>query len=198
MRKTVFLCGIAFAFIGVVHAALPHVHGEAHLEITLEDKRLVMTLEAPLEVALGFERAPDTAEEKQKAAALTEQLRHPEQLFALDPAAQCVFAETGIESPVLAAKRAGHVHEEHAHEARAHRNPHEDHEHAGHAHQAEETHHDLRAHFQATCQKPEVLHGVDIMLFKVFPRLSRLHAVFAGPKGQRAGELDARHPRFSW
>ncbi|MDR0716612.1 MAG: DUF2796 domain-containing protein [Azoarcus sp.] len=193
MQKTVFLFGMAFASIGVAHAAPPHVHGEAHLEITLEDKRLVMTLEAPLEVALGFERAPDTAEEKQKAAALTEQLRHPEQLFTLDPAAQCVFAATGIESPVLAEKHAGHAHEEHAHE-----DPHEDHEHAGRAHQAEEAHHDLRAQFQATCQKPEVLHGVDILLFKTFPRLSRLRAAFAGPKGQRAGELDARHPRFSW
>ena len=195
MQKTAFLLGMAFALAGAAHAAPPHVHGEAHLEITLEDKQLTMTLETPLEAVLGFEHAPETAAEKQKAAALEEQLRRPEQLFAVVQAAQCVFAKTGITSPVLAGGHAKHAHghDQHAHEG------HEGHEdHKGHAHQAEEAHHDLQARFQLTCQAPEALQGVDILLFKVFPRLSRLHVAFAGPKGQRARDLDARHPHFSW
>ncbi|MDR2031747.1 MAG: DUF2796 domain-containing protein [Azoarcus sp.] len=188
---------MAFALASTVHAAPPHVHGEALLEITLEDKHLSMTLEAPLDTVLGFEHAPGTAEEKRKAAALAEQLRRPGELFAVDAAAQCVFAATGIESPVFAEHAEKHA--EHAHAAA----PHEDHDPAGdarheHARQAEEAHHDLHAHFQLTCRKPEVLHGVDILLFKVFPRLVRLRVAFAGPGGQRAGEADARRPRFSW
>ena len=78
-----------------------HQHGIATLGVAVERSRIVITLDSPLDNVLGFERAPRTDEEKQRAAALIAQMKDGAALFRIDPAAGCKFASAEIDAPVI-------------------------------------------------------------------------------------------------
>jgi hypothetical protein len=76
------LCGVHA--LGVL--AAPHVHGVVALDVALEGPRVVLSLKAPLDSLVGFERAPRTDAERRAAADVPARLREPDALFKLDPA----------------------------------------------------------------------------------------------------------------
>jgi hypothetical protein len=82
----------AIVFASIALLALPlraqHVHGEAKLDIAIDKERLAISLELPLDVAVGFERAPKTEKEKAALAAAQKILADPA-LFLPTPAAAC-------------------------------------------------------------------------------------------------------------
>ena len=55
---------LALAAALAAPGAWAHTHGEAQIDVVLEDTQLSLYLHSPLEVFLGFERAPRTAAEK--------------------------------------------------------------------------------------------------------------------------------------
>lgn len=164
-----FVFGLFFGLtVAFVQAAPKHVHGEARLEISIDGEQLVIALESPLDDLLGFEHAPRNAAERQAVQAMAAKLKQASQIFVLSAAAQCVSTGVEVESPVLGGKS----------------------ELGGH--------NDLDARYTWRCAKPEALRDVATGLFADFPKLRRIAVEFAGPQGQRAGWLDARHPRFRW
>jgi hypothetical protein len=79
-------CGTTWA------AGKAHEHGALRLDVAIEGSKLTITMEAPLDNLLGFERAPRTDAERKAAADVLARLRSPDKgtpLFALDAAAQC-------------------------------------------------------------------------------------------------------------
>ena len=164
-----FIFGLFFGVtVAIAHAAPAHVHGEARLEISVDGEQLVIAIESPLDSLLGFEHTPRNAAEKEAAQAMAAKLKQAERIFVPSAAAQCTSTGVELESPVLGGKS----------------------EPGGH--------NDLDARYTWRCAKPEALRDVETGLFGVFPRLQRIVVEFAGPQGQRAGWLDARHPRFRW
>lgn len=69
-----------------------HVHGEARLEIGLAGNTLELRLKVPQEALLGFERAPQSAAEREAWRVLQARLANPTALFSLPAAADCQAA----------------------------------------------------------------------------------------------------------
>lgn len=89
MKKSVVLFPL-FLILPLAQAAPPHVHGTARLEITLEQQRLEIALDSPLDNLLGFEHAPRTRKEQETLAAARARLQDPAEVFTLTAEAQCV------------------------------------------------------------------------------------------------------------
>jgi hypothetical protein len=89
MKKSAFLFPLLL-ILPLAQAAPPHVHGAARLEITLEQQRLEILLESPLDNLVGFEHAPRTQRERQTLAATRARLENPAEVFTLEADAQCV------------------------------------------------------------------------------------------------------------
>lgn len=144
-----------------------HQHGLARLSVAIDGTQLSLTLEAPLDVLLGFERAPRSDAERKAAAGVLQQLRLTGTLFKPDAAAGCTPGAVSITAPVLepgAAAQPG-------------------------------DHADLDATYAWRCAQPQALQQMEIRLFDAFARLQRIEAQVAGPKGQLRSLLQrpARH-----
>ena len=147
----------AFAGAAVPAAAQrPHVHGQALLEVALDGARLSVTLHAPLEVLVGFERPPRGPAEHRTVERMLTQLKEGAALVRTTLAAGCVLLGHHVEAPVLkvGAKADG----EHA---------------------------DLEASWDFECLQPEQLSGFDVGFFDRFSRLQKLDVKLATPQGQR-------------
>lgn len=151
-----------------VLAAPAHVHGEARLEIVVEGETLAIHLDSPLDNLLGFEHAPRTPAEQQAVKAMATTLRQAEHLFVLDAAAGCAAPDVELSSPVLDGKATA------------------------------DGHLDLDADFRWQCRHLPALRGIDTRLFAEFPRLKRINVDFAGPTGQKSGQLTPKATSFAW
>ncbi|MBI5899709.1 MAG: DUF2796 domain-containing protein [Rhodocyclales bacterium] len=83
---------IALIYACLALLALPaqaqHAHGEGRMDIAIDRERLAISLELPLDAAVGFERAPKTEKEKAALAAAQQAVADPT-LFMPTPAAAC-------------------------------------------------------------------------------------------------------------
>ena len=92
------------AFLALAALSLPalagkgHVHGEGSLEVVIDKDKLSLRLELPLDVAVGFERAPRNDKEKAALAAAQRALADPT-LFAPAAAAGCKPEPARVEMP---------------------------------------------------------------------------------------------------
>lgn len=145
----------ALACIGPAAAHKAHVHGQAQLTVAVDGSTLSITLDAPLDGFVGFERPPRTDAERKTAADALARLKDGSALFRPDAAAGCTLAEASVSAPVLepGAKAAG----EHA---------------------------DLEASYTFRCSSPQALRTVDIALFDTFRRLTRIDVQVAGARAQ--------------
>jgi Protein of unknown function (DUF2796) len=82
-------------------AAKPHEHGAAKLDIAVETLRVTVSLEAPLESLLGFERAPRNDAERQSVQRLQSLLKDGDQLFRFDAAAACKQLSSTVASALF-------------------------------------------------------------------------------------------------
>lgn len=153
---------------GPAHTHGAHQHGVAHLLLAVDGDTLSIRLESPLDNLLGFERAPRDARERAAADALLARLQGAHDLFIPTQAAGCSLTSAKVEAPVLQGRAAA----------------------GGHA--------DLIAEWRYGCRAPEKLSGLRVLLFRHFQRLTRLEAVVAGPRGQRAPRLGPRMPDLTW
>ncbi len=147
-------------------AAKAHEHGVAALDIAVEQARITLQLETPLDGLLGFERAPRTDAERKAADAAVAKLRAAASLFRIDPAAGCTLAGVELDSAALklglAATAPGAAKDGHA---------------------------DLDATVSFSCQAGHKAAYIDVELFSAFPRMARLEVQVAGASGQQKATL---------
>ncbi|MBC8056802.1 MAG: DUF2796 domain-containing protein [Rhizobiales bacterium] len=154
---------IAAALPSLAQAAQPHQHGIARLDIAVEPTRITLRLESPLDNLLGFERAPRTDAERQRAAAAVAKLQAAAAMFRIDPAAQCKLATVELTSAALKLGK-----------------PDPKEEKAGHA--------DIDADVSFDCVDATKAGYVDVGLFE-FSYLQRLQVQVATPAGQFKRDL---------
>lgn len=77
-----------------------HVHGEGRLEAVLDRETLTLSLELPLDAAVGFERAPKNDREKAALAAAEKTLNDPA-LFQPVAAARCTLQSAQVDMPAF-------------------------------------------------------------------------------------------------
>lgn len=152
---------LAFACGGTARAAgKAHEHGALRLDVAVDGHTLSITLQAPLDNLLGFERAPRTEAERKAAADMLARLRSPYRappLFAADAAAQCSLSRAEVAAPLLEPGADAAAKEEHA---------------------------DLDADYEFSCARPGELRNLDLGLFEAYRRLQRIDVQVAGPTGQ--------------
>jgi hypothetical protein len=139
----------------------PHVHGVVALQVAIDGPRVVLTLKAPLDSLVGFERAPRTDAERRVAADALARLREPDDLFRLDAPAACRRVSVQVEAPVLEARPA-----------------------AGAAAASRDGHADLAAEIVYECGRPEALKALEVGLADRFKRTRRVEVEVVGPRGQ--------------
>lgn len=100
MKLHVLLATTLFACISIAHAQHKHVHGEGRLEAVLDKETLTLSLELPLDAAVGFERAPKNDKEKAMLASAEKILNNPA-LFQPATAAQCVVQSIQVSMPAF-------------------------------------------------------------------------------------------------
>jgi len=178
-------------------AAEAHVHGQAHLNVAVDDDTLILMLESPTDSLVGFEHAPSSKADLAAVARMKETLENADELFVPTAAAGCELARVELHSPLLDEEdELGHAHEpdHEGHEAHEAGEEHEDHE----DHDSHEGHADLDGTFELRCAHPEALHDLEVRVFNAFPRLEKVKVAVVAPDGQTAAELTPAENRVSW
>jgi hypothetical protein len=98
MRPLILVALLAAA--PFAHAAPGHVHGEGRLDVAIDKDSITLSLELPIDAAVGFERAPKNDKEKAALAAVQQALDAVP--FAPTPAAECAPRTKEVTVPFLA------------------------------------------------------------------------------------------------
>ncbi|EKQ5873758.1 DUF2796 domain-containing protein [Pseudomonas aeruginosa] len=151
-----------------------HEHGVAQLNVALDGKTLELELDSPAMNLVGFEHAASTDADKAAVAKARAQLEKPLELFALPVTAGCSVASQELRSPLFGDKAPAHAHKEKA----------------GHEHEHEHGHANIHAHYQLSCEKPELLKLLTLAeFFKRFPATQKIQVQLIGPDGQKGADL---------
>ena len=167
MKPLALIAALTFSL--TAHAAGGHHHGTGSVEATIDGGQISITLELPLESAVGFERAPKTDKEKAALADAAKLLNDAQAVFIPTVSAKCTVESVRVSIPHMNGARA-----------------------------AKDGHADIDASYVFRCTEPSALKGVETTLFKHFKRLYRLEARRVGPTGQGSMRLSAKQPTLSW
>jgi hypothetical protein len=126
--------------------------------VAVEGHRITLQIESPLDNLLGFEHAPRTGAERQRADAAIARLKAADGLFTIDAAAGCKLATVELNSAAL---KLGAPSEPDA---------------DGHA--------DLDGRIEFDCQNAARASFIDVGLFDAFRRMQRIEVQAVVPKGQ--------------
>ncbi len=198
-----------------------HAHGVAQLNVAMEDKRLYIEFYSPAANIVGFEHHPRTTAQKDAVAAATAQLKAAETLFLLPPKSQCQLVSADVATdiaghveqdadPKKGSAQDAHHHDEHHQDAHAEEDHHdehaEEHDEANQAHETDhgsdahedERHSEYQANYQFSCDNPEALTEMAVMLFQRFPAIERIEVQQLVGNRQSATELTATKNRLEF
>ena len=185
-----------------------HVHGEAILQLVIDDSGAFATFKSPAADIVGFERQPETDAEKQAVADALAHLSDFTAMFTLPEAAGCTIDDAHADFEVEAA---GDDHEDHDHheegeehheEGEEHHEEGEEHHEEGEEHhedemQAEAGHAEFHAEFEMTCADTSSLTSLQTSVFDLFPSLEGLEVEAVTPAGQSGAELTPQSVEMS-
>jgi Protein of unknown function (DUF2796) len=158
--------------LGALAHGSAHQHGVGKLDIAVDAKQIVVQFETPLDNLVGFERAPRTDSERQRAGEAVARLKDGETMFQFDPAAGCKLARVSVDSPPLGLGTRNN------------------------AAPARGEHADLFASWEFSCADAVKAAHVDVGLF-AFKQLKRVQVQLALPKTQAKSELKRPKTRIS-
>ncbi|BFM15452.1 DUF2796 domain-containing protein [Maricurvus nonylphenolicus] len=192
-----------------------HVHGEAALTMALEGSDVEIVLESPAANIIGFEYKAATEEEKRIEKQAADALKAAG-MFTFSGAA-CELEKVVVVLPGADHDDHGddhhdehkdhhdkhdddhhdkhddhhdkHEDEHDSHAKASHSDEHHDDEH--HDEHKSETHSEVTANYHYHCENLSKLEQVDTGLFKQFPKLEKIDAMWVSATGQGAVELSA-------
>ncbi|HDM8210264.1 TPA: DUF2796 domain-containing protein [Vibrio harveyi] len=123
-----------------------HVHGHVELNIAQDGKDLLIEITSPGADVVGFEHAPENAEQENALNNAIAALKDTNKLFAINQQAKCVIEDVHVAHTLGEESHEGHDH--HDHEGHDHdKHDHEGHDHDKHDHDKHKDHdHDEHAH----------------------------------------------------
>ena len=127
-----------------------HVHGQVEVNIAQDGQELLVEVTAPGADVVGFEHAPESAEQKKVFEQAIAQLNKPDELFSFNNAS-CTLKFKSVTNTLEGDhdEHEGHDHAEHGHDDHAEHDhdDHKDHDHAEHDHDDHKDHdHDHAEH----------------------------------------------------
>ncbi len=160
-----------------------HEHGAARLDVALSGGTLELQIDGAAFNFVGFERAPEGADEVARVEQARLMLNNASALFGWEAAAGCSSQSSRIDAtlPEAAAEKA----HDHGHE---HKHDHE-HDHDGHD-DSHGGHSNWRSYHRFSCSRPEALGAIEVRLFQHFPELKRLDFQLVTDTTQTGGRLE--------
>ncbi|HCH3499800.1 zinc uptake protein ZrgA [Vibrio parahaemolyticus] len=132
-----------------------HVHGHVEFNIAQDGSDLLLEITAPGADVVGFEHAPENAEQEKTLQHAVATLEDSNALFAINPQAQCEIEEVHVEHSL------GGQHEEHEHH---------DHEGLeGHDHSEHSDHGEFTVQYRFHCAQVGELSHIQTDWFNQFP-----------------------------
>ncbi|MFW1121363.1 zinc uptake protein ZrgA [Vibrio parahaemolyticus] len=142
-----------------------HVHGHVEFNIAQDGSDLLLEITAPGADVVGFEHAPENAEQEKTLQHAVATLEDSNALFAINPQAQCEIEEVHVEHSL------GGQHEEHDHDEHAHHD-HDKHDHDGHEdhdHSEHSDHGEFTVQYRFHCAQVGELSHIQTDWFNQFP-----------------------------
>ncbi|HHY0510062.1 TPA: zinc uptake protein ZrgA [Vibrio parahaemolyticus] len=150
-----------------------HVHGHVEFNIAQDGSDLLLEITAPGADVIGFEHAPENAEQEKTLQHAVATLEDSNALFAISPQAQCEIEEVHVEHTLGGQHKEhehhdheGHDHDEHAH----HDHDKHDHDgHEGHDHSEHSDHGEFTVQYRFHCAQVGGLSRIQTDWFNQFP-----------------------------
>lgn len=168
-----------------------HVHGGATLAIAVDGKDVTAELETPLYNLLGFEHAPETAEQKEAVEKAEKQLSEPSALIRFNEEAGCK-AMPVTSTTELFDHDDEHHDDDHGHHEKNDHDHHDDEK--NHDHEDHKDHRDVVISYGFTCAAPKNLTRLNADLLTAFPLMDELDVVYLGANNQASFELTPSTP----
>ncbi|MDF5013232.1 DUF2796 domain-containing protein [Vibrio parahaemolyticus] len=150
-----------------------HVHGHVEFNIAQDGSDLLLEITAPGADVVGFEHAPENAEQEKTLQHAVATLEDSNALFAINPQAQCEIEEVHVEHSLGGQheEHEHHDHEGHDHDEHAHHD-HDKHDHdghEGHAHSEHSDHGEFTVQYRFHCAQVGELSRIQTDWFNQFP-----------------------------
>ncbi|HCG7119185.1 TPA: DUF2796 domain-containing protein [Vibrio parahaemolyticus] len=145
-----------------------HVHGHVEFNIAQDGSDLLLEITAPGADVVGFEHAPENAEQEKTLQHAVATLEDSNALFAINPQAQCEIEEVHVEHTLGGQyeEHEHHDHEGHDHDEHAHHD-HDGHE--GHDHSEHSDHGEFTVQYRFHCAQVGELSHIQTDWFNQFP-----------------------------
>ncbi|MBM4984708.1 DUF2796 domain-containing protein [Vibrio parahaemolyticus] len=145
-----------------------HVHGHVEFNIAQDGSDLLLEITAPGADVVGFEHAPENAEQEKTLQHAVATLEDSNALFAINPQAQCEIEEVHVEHSLGGQHE---EHEHHDHEVHDHdEHAHHDHDgHEGHDHSEHSDHGEFTVQYRFHCAQVGELSHIQTDWFNQFP-----------------------------
>ncbi|ANB98258.1 zinc uptake protein ZrgA [Vibrio parahaemolyticus] len=150
-----------------------HVHGHVEFNIAQDGSDLLLEITAPGADVVGFEHAPENAEQEKTLQHAVATLEDSNALFAINPQAQCEIEEVHVEHTLGGQheEHEHHDHEGHDHDEHAHHD-HDKHDHdgrEGHNHSEHSDHGEFTVQYRFHCAQVGELSRIQTDWFNQFP-----------------------------
>ncbi|WP_218763218.1 zinc uptake protein ZrgA [Vibrio parahaemolyticus] len=148
-----------------------HVHGHVEFNIAQDGSDLLLEITAPGADVVGFEHAPENAEQEKTLQHAIATLEDSNALFAINPQAQCEIEEVHVEHSLGGQheEHEHHDHEGHDHDEHAHHD-HDNHDgHEGHDHSEHSDHGEFTVQYRFHCAQVGELSRIQTDWFNQFP-----------------------------
>ncbi len=150
-----------------------HVHGHVEFNIAQDGSDLLLEITAPGADVVGFEHAPENAEQEKTLQHAIATLEDSNALFSINPQAQCEIEEVHVEHSLGGQheEHEHHDHEGHDHDEHAHHD-HDKHEHDGHEghdHSEHSDHGEFTVQYRFHCAQVGELSRIQTDWFNQFP-----------------------------
>ncbi|MHA2826768.1 zinc uptake protein ZrgA [Vibrio harveyi] len=172
-----------------------HVHGHVEFNIAQDGKDLLIEITSPGADVVGFEHAPENAEQENALNNAIAALKDTNKLFAINQQAKCVIEDVHLAHTLGEESHEGHDHHDHEghdhdkHDHEGHDHDKHDHDHDKHKdHDEHDDHHDHDGHehheghdhehgghgeftveYRYHCDSVADLNSIDTTWFKQFP-----------------------------
>ncbi|WP_253650365.1 DUF2796 domain-containing protein [Vibrio sp. Y29_XK_CS5] len=172
-----------------------HVHGHVEFNIAQDGKDLLIEITSPGADVVGFEHAPENAEQENALNNAIAALKDTNNLFAINQQAKCVIEDVHVAHTLGEESHEGHDHHDHGghdhdkHDHEGHDHDKHDHDkHKDHDHDEHDDHHDHDGHehheghdhehgghgeftveYRYHCDSVADLNSIDTTWFKQFP-----------------------------
>lgn len=163
-----------------------HTHGLLALDVAVDPQTITLTIEAPLDNFLGFERAPRTDAERKSVGAMIARLNAADTLFIPDPKAECRLSKVTLESSALGLGDNAKTNAAPAQGAAVKGQP------------AQNEHADIDVSIVFVCTKASLARQIDVKLFDAFKGTRQIDAQVASDQGQFKRSLSKTAPRLTW